>query len=374
MKYLVGLYAAMMTMMGVNIPISILGAIHEEFPEVSGTLVQMIVSVPGLLAIASNLIFSKMAHKIYKKQIVTFCILLFLAGGLIPFFFHGSIVILLFSACLAGFAMGGVQNSCTALTCDYFDGDKRATVMGLSSVFIGLGGVIFTFIASRLGAGQWHYAYLTFLCMIPLLAAVLLCMPKGILEEKPTKTNHVKVPSKVIWCCVFGFFMYTACQLFNSNVSMLVSERGIGSTSEAGTAMTVYTIAMMGAGLLVVPFTRLFKTLSFPALFVISGLGCAIMMKGQSLLIICIGAVVMSFAYGVFTPFLNKAVSEESPAMGMAFNLALASGLCSLGQASSPITTGFVAGLFDGSTAVYFATGLVISALFAVVTFFKTRK
>ena len=372
-KILVGLYAAIMTMMGVNIPISVLSPISDEFPEVSETVVQMIVSVPGFLAIASNLLFSKLAYKFYKKHVAVACILLFVAGGLIPFFFHGSIIFLLLSSCLAGFAMGGVQNSCSALICDCFDGDKRTTVMGLSSVFIGMGGAILTIVASNLGAIKWYYAYLTFLCLVPLMILAIIFLPRGILEEKPTKSNRARISTMIKWCCVFGFFMYTVSQLFNSNISMLVSERGIGSTAMAGTITTIYTIAMMGAGLLVVPFTRIFHHLSIPALFLLCGLGCTLMMVGENFTLICIGAIVMSFAYGAFTPFVNSIVSQVSPAMGMSFNLALVSALCSLGQASSPITTGFVAGLFGGSTADYFGTGVAISLVLAVFTKFKCR-
>ena len=64
-KILVGIYAAIMTMMGVNIPISVLSAVKDEFPKVPEIVVQMIVSVPGFLAIMSNLLFSKLAYKFY---------------------------------------------------------------------------------------------------------------------------------------------------------------------------------------------------------------------------------------------------------------------------------------------------------------------
>jgi len=367
-KYLIGIFSGIMTLMAINIPISVLGAIGESFPNASSVTIQMIVALPGFLGIVSNLIFSRMAHRVHKKSIVMLCMILFIVGGLFPFFFHSSIIYLLISACVVGFALGGIQNSSTALICDYFDGDKRAMAMGMLSVFIGLGGTIYTFVASRIGKTQWHYAYLTFLCLIPLMIIQIICMPKGILEDKPTKTNRIKVPGAVIWICIFGFFMYTVSQLFNSNISMLVLERRIGSTYESGIATTVYTVAMMFSGLVVVPFMRVCKRLSLSVLYLIGALGCGVMLLGDNLLIICVGAAILAISYGIYTPFQNQAASEASGTVGLAFNLALASAVSSLGQATSPITTGTIAGLIGTGTGVLFGIGLVITIVFTFIS------
>ena len=66
-KSLIGIYAASMNIMGILIPVSILAAVAQAFPDVPMAMVQMIVSIPSILAIASNFIFAGLSHKLYRK-------------------------------------------------------------------------------------------------------------------------------------------------------------------------------------------------------------------------------------------------------------------------------------------------------------------
>ena len=104
--------------------------------------------------------------------------------------------------------MGGVQNGTGALVTDEFEGDLRGTVFGLFSVFVGIGGILFTMVAANLGAQQWYNASLAYLVMVPMLILELICIPKGNKEAKPTKGNHIKVPKEVLAIGAIGFFYF----------------------------------------------------------------------------------------------------------------------------------------------------------------------
>ena len=373
-KSLVGIYAASMNIMGILIPVSILANVAQAFPEVPVAQVQMIVAIPSILAIASNFIFASLSHRLYRKTSIIISTCIFIVGGLLPFFFHDNFAWLLVAACCAGFAMGGVQNGTGALVTDEFEGDLRGFAFGLFSVFVGIGGVIYTMIASQLGAIEWHYAYLAYLALVPQLILEIIFMPKGNKEAKPTKANRVKVPKEVIIIGIIGFFYFALTQLFNSNEAMLVAERGIGGTVEAGNAATLYNIAGMIGGFLVFPWKRVFKKQTLSVNTVISAVGCALMLIAATMLHVSAGAILMSLAYSIYNPIECQFASEASEPMGVAFNLAVITATQSLGQALSPMIMGVAAIPFGGGIEGQFMAGTIMFIVLAVVSFWYFGK
>ncbi|WP_417572208.1 hypothetical protein [Paratractidigestivibacter faecalis] len=85
-KSLIGIYAASMNIMGILIPVSILAAVAQAFPDVPMAMVQMIVSIPSILAIASNFIFAGLSHKLYRKTSIIISTCIFIVGGILPYF------------------------------------------------------------------------------------------------------------------------------------------------------------------------------------------------------------------------------------------------------------------------------------------------
>ncbi len=367
-KKKIGIYSAAAVLMAIIIPVSVLANISKQFPEVSSTNVQLLSSLPSLLGIVSNLIISKQAHKIYKRYSMISCTILYIVAGVAPYFYHSHFGFLLFSAAITGFALGGIQNGLLAQICDYFEGKERTKIMGFLSLFVGLGGMTYAMVSSKLGAVVWYKAYLTYLIIVPLLILQIVFLPKGILEEKPTKTNRVKVSKKVIILCCFGFVMYTCNQLFNSNISMLVVGRTLGGVSETGNVTAINTIAGMLSGVLILPFARFFKKYSMTITFVMQALGCLIMAISGNLLMVCVGGFLMAMSYGLFTPLGNQAASEASNAMGLAFNMALISGISSLGAALSPYTTSVMTIPFGGNVIVLFALGSCMMTILAIIS------
>lgn len=369
-KYLVGIYAASMNIMGILVPTSILGAVAQSFPNVSVSVVQMIVAIPSLLAIAANFLFASLSSKLYRKTSILIGSALFICGGLIPYFFHVSIVPLLVSACICGFAMGAVQNGTGAIVTDVFEGDVRGTVFGLFSVFVGLGAVPLQLAAGTLAAGgEWWRAYLAFLILVPEFILEIICLPKGNKEEAPSKTHRVKVPREVIIIGAIGFCYFALTQLFNSNVAMLVSGRGLGTTAETSQATSLYSLAGMIGGLLVFPWKKLFKNQTLSVNTVISTVGCLALAIAASMLHVFAGAILMSLAYAIYNPIECQFASEASEPMGMAFNLAIITATQSLGQALSPAIFGAITSPFGGTAASQYAVGAALFGILAIVTF-----
>lgn len=373
-RILIGIYCSSLVLMGLIVPVSVLANIAQSFPDVPITTIQMMVTLPSLLAIPSGLLVSKLAYKFYKKHVAIFFTIMYMVSGMLPVFFHDNMYQLLFSAAMVGISMGGLQNPMTTIIPDYFEGNQRGIVLGLLSTFICFGGMIYTQVASRLGASDWTHAFYAYGIMIIFLIGEIIFMPKGKLEDKPTKGHHVKVPSEVIWLCAMGFVFYTCYQIFNSNEALLIVERKLGGTIEAGYASAACTGAGILAGVIVGPWLKIFKKHTITATFVTTCIGLVICVVAHNIVLLCVGGFITALGYQTFTPIAGMKASEVSELMGMAFNMALVNALCSCGQALSPFTTSAVAKPWGKSLTSLFIIGTVGCALISAIAFLHYGK
>ncbi|MBR3326797.1 MAG: MFS transporter [Atopobiaceae bacterium] len=369
MKTLVGVYSCALVLMALIVPVSVLASIAQSFPDTPMPVLQQIVTLPSLIAIPTGIIVSKFASKVYKKHFALFFTALYVVGGSMPVWLHSNFNQLLFSACLVGVSLGGLQNAMTTIIPDYFEGESRGTVLGLLSTFVCLGGFIYTNAAARLGAEDWTHAfYAYFICGI-FFVLELIFLPKGKLEPKAEKGEHVVVPKEIIFLCVFGFVLYTFAQLFNSNEALLVAERGLGGTAEAGLASSAYTLSGLVAGVIVAPLIKIFKKQAPTVTFLFTLIGLVLYAIAPSVPVLCVAGFMIGLGYQTFTPFGGMGAANFSLALGMAFNMQLCNASSSLGQALSPFTTAFLGSFFGGSITSMIWVGVVGVAILTVCGF-----
>ncbi|WP_028263845.1 MFS transporter [Atopobium fossor] len=369
LKTLVGVYSCALSLMALIVPVPVLAGIAQAFPGTPITSIQLVVTLPSLIAIPVGILVSKLASRVYKKYTALFFTAFYIFAGTMPIYLHGSITELLVSAALVGVALGGLQNAMTTIIPDYFEGESRGAVLGLLSTFVCLGGFIYTAAATTFGAQDWTHAFYAYFIVGIFFILELICLPKGKLEPKATKNEHVTVPSQVIVLCIFMFLLYTFCQLFNSNEALLVAERGLGATAEAGMASSAYTISGIVAGLIVAPLIKAFKKHSPTATFVCAFAGLACYALAQNIMMLCIAGFFIGLAYQTFTPFGGMGAANFSGAMGMAFNMALCNAAGSLGQALSPFTTSFLGGLVGGSITNMIWIGVVAMGILSIAAY-----
>ena len=256
LKNLVGIYSASLSLMGLIVPVSVLGSIAQAFPGTPIATIQLMVTLPSLIAIPTGILVSKLASRITKRSLILFFTAFYILAGTMPIYLHASMTELLLSAALVGVALGGLQNPMTAIITDVFEGEERFRYMNMLPTFICGGGTIYTMVAAMLGATDWTHAFYAYLIIGVFLVLEVFCTPKTVLEPKATKTEKAKVPREVYFLCAFGFLLYTACQVFNNNEAMLVAERGLGGVVEAGFGSTANTVAGIVSGFIATPLMR----------------------------------------------------------------------------------------------------------------------
>ena len=166
-----------------------LGIIKAHFSEGNDLLVQLIVSMPALLIIVTNLFFLAISRRLRTRAIATTGLLLYVIAGA-GCFFVDDIYVLLVMRALLGISVGLIMPLSTGLLAYYFPPEEQARLMGLSAAMNQMGGVVATLLARLLATIEWNYAFLVYLMGLIAVMMVWLWLP----DEQLGSANKRGIP------------------------------------------------------------------------------------------------------------------------------------------------------------------------------------
>lgn len=361
-RYIVGIYAAAMCIMGMLVPVPILANIARSFPDANIATVQMCIGIiPLCMALSAMFLSSVLASRVLKRHTALACHILIMVAGLSVVAFHDSLAQVLCASVFVGIGIGGIQNGTDALIADYFEGEQRGSIMGVYSTFVALGGILWTALSGILGHDQWYMAYAAYAAELPFIIVEFVCLPKGHLEPKPKGGNVLKSMPREVALITFISFVFVLCfQLFSTNVSLIVADRGFGGTAESATASTVMTVAGIFAGLLVGPLFRRFKNRSMPLAWCATIVGLLAALLAPSLAALCAAGFVISLGKETYVPLQGNFAAGNSSNEGRAFNLAIGMAGTNFGMALSPLFFEVATAPFGAQIPQKFVLGIVI--------------
>ncbi|WP_282742645.1 MFS transporter [Olsenella uli] len=364
-RYIVGIYAAAMCIMGMLVPVPILANIARSFPDANIATVQMCIGIiPLCMALSAMFLSSVLASRVLKRHTALACHILIMVAGLSVVAFHDSLAQVLCASVFVGIGIGGIQNGTDALIADYFEGEQRGSIMGVYSTFVALGGILWTALSGILGHDQWYMAYAAYAAELPFIIVEFVCLPKGHLEPKPKGGNVLKSMPREVALITFISFVFVLCfQLFSTNVSLIVADRGFGGTAESATASTVMTVAGIFAGLLVGPLFRRFKNRSMPLAWCVAIVGLLAALLAPSLAALCAAGFVISLGKETYVPLQGNFAAGNSSNEGRAFNLAIGMAGTNFGMALSPLFFEVATAPFGAQIPQKFVLGIVIIAV-----------
>lgn len=374
-KYLVGIYAAAMCIMGMLVPVPIVASVAAAFPNENIAAVQMIIGIiPLMMALSAMLVSSQLASRVSKKKTTLVGHVIVMLAGASVLVFHDSLGQVLAASAVMGLGLGAVQNSTDALIADYFGGKQRSFVMGIYSTFVALGGIIWTMVSGILGSAEWFHSYAAYFSMIIFIVIEAVCLPEGHLEPKRKVNVFANMPKEVAIITVMSLVFVLTFQLFSSNVSLLIVGRGFGGTVEAGLASTVMTVAGIAAGLLVGPLFAKFKNLSMPIAWGVTLVGLGLTLVAPAFMVLCVAGFVVALGKETYVPLEGNFAAGNSVPEGRAFNLAIGMAGINFGMALSPIVFEAVTSPFGATIDQKFIAGMIVCAACVVFGAIKYRK
>ena len=361
-KIQIGIYLLSLSMMGAIGIISCLATINAHFPDASQTFVTGLMSFVTIGAIIATLISAAISDRVSKKWFTVVGMIIWLIGGLLPFFLDNLNAIL---ACrlLFGVGVGIIQGMNASLVAENFDGHARTAIMGRLFGIQMIGIMIMTAISSYLATLEWNMAFLVHLIGVVSLIGLLFLIPstppKTAEERAAEKAARQASGQKLInaeligwWIMMMVFFIFG--QVFSSNVSFLMEELGMGNSIVAGFSL----IGMAIGGLIISPFFGgLDRKLKNASPF----LGFAFRIAAYLLMAFChgsvavciIGAILQGFGVTYCMSVLTDKASNAVAPLFMGMALSVVSLLQNIGQTLSPYImnpTGFALGAALGIT------------------------
>lgn len=309
-----------------------LGVISEHFSGQSPLLIQLIVSLPALFIILTNLVFPWLCRLMKTRTLALTGLALYVLSGAGAFFVDDIWLLLVFRA-LMGVSVGMIMPLSTGLLAYYFPPEEQAGLMGLSAAMNQLGGVVATFLAGMLAGISWNYAFLVYLLGLITFILVAVFLPnerlsgRGGVSLSLLRRFHPSVVG--MFLVMILFFVYP------TNFALTAS----GILSEMGVTLTMVGLDVV-AFLVGLVFGNIMKHFAAQMKY-IAPLGFAAgylcLATGSGPVWLLLGSAFIGIANGIGVPYLNTIGSVKAGKEAATTVMPLLSAALYLGQFLSPL-------------------------------------
>lgn len=352
----------------------VIGEMIAAFPDVRESLVQMVITLPTLMFIIFSPVAGILGRKMPKKRLLLVALGLYFAGGLFPFFFHGSVWFLLIGSMIIGSGTGIMMPTINSVICENFDGAERGQIMGLNATFTAVGAMMFIFASGQLSRIGWHFSYLTFLLVLPLALAIYL-----LVEEKPVSVSCVtsrggfEMNPYIAFLFLLGFVYFTAQNAFNTNSAIYMSQLGFGGADVASTVTMCNTLGGILGGVLFGWIAGKVKNQVETVALILAGAGFLVAFFLRAQIPILVGGALVGSGFAIYNAAGTLLLSRFLKPENNDFTVSVYMALINLGGALSPMIVNSVSSLFASGAAIRFLVCGVVIIIGAVASLLINR-
>ena len=315
-----------------------LGIIKQHFADAPDIFIQLIVSIPALFIILTNLFFMPISQRMRTRTIALTGLLLYIVAGAGCFFIN-DIYLLLGMRAILGISVGLIMPLSTGLLAYYYPPEEQARLMGLSAAMNQMGGVVATLLAGILAIIDWNNAFLVYLLGLIAVAMVFLWLPDAQLgtsnkrgkafEPRQLLKFHPSVTGMLLTMIIFF--------VFPTNFAIITAH-------QTSLSITIITMIMVGLDLVAffvgLSFGKLMQWFRQPIKYFAPicfffGYGCFTFANGAFWIIV--GSAFVGIAVGLSVPYLNTIASIKGGKNSATTVMPLLSAALYLGQFVSPL-------------------------------------
>ena len=266
--------------------------ISLSFPDAPYSTISMILNIPNLcaaiLSIVSGMIINR---KIALKPLLLIAISLHCVGGIIPAIWEAnSINVVLFGRLIFGIGYGLMQGIGISMSFQVIKDEKlRANAMGWAVASQYAMNLIAQLVVGYLSDIKWYYAFYVYLWgIIPFFVILFICPSikqnhnnnngdfNGIASDESVLETVRKMPGTVwVFSAFTAIYMFSYYPFFLT-MSKIITERGFGTGTKSGIAMTYYAVATVFGGMIYGRLQRKLKHLTLCVCLI----GVAVSMAG----------------------------------------------------------------------------------------------
>ena len=147
--------------MGIGTITPALNSIMEAYPQLPVSTIYLTSTLPSLAVIPSAVIAGMLAgNKVKYKMLSALGILLIDVGSVAPYYTNDNFTLILLGRAIFGIGLGIISPLGNALVLGHFEGDKRASKMGMGTLKMNVVGIIFQFLGGFFAGIKWYYCFL----------------------------------------------------------------------------------------------------------------------------------------------------------------------------------------------------------------------
>lgn len=346
-----------------------LEVIRAHFSDASRTSVQLIVSMPAVFIVITNLCFNRLAEKFGSKTLVMTGLVLYTAGGCCAGLFDSIGLVLLMRA-LVGVGVGMIMPLSTGLLTYYFPPEKREGLLGLASAANQLGGVIATLLAGLLAGISWRLSFMVYLMGLISIVLCLIFLPNDRIggAAQPDEAPRGGVFRRNLTHIAAMFLLMSAFFVYPANFAIVTAAEGDIPMQLCAPVMAGLDLVAFLGGLLFVWVKRVsgrFAALVAPLMF-LAGY-CLLAFVGGTAGTLA-GSALIGFANGVGIPYIISTASANEGRRAATTVMPLLSASMYLAQFVSPFLLSAVAAFAGGAARLPYYLAVALSALLCLIS------
>lgn len=293
-----------------------LPAMIEQFSDLSRNAVESLSTIQCLPIIFMVMASALLSERFGKKRVVTFGLALCAVAGFVPFVCQDYAVILV-SRLLFGVGIGCLNSLAVSLVGDFFEGQERATLMGIRSSMETLSTAALSALVGVLIAFGWHWAFAIYLIAVPILIAFVILVPDrpvpvGMADvEVEGDSGHV-INAAIVGLAVFAGLTCMVANGFVIRVPSIIEDGGMGTAAQAGFVVSVTTISGTLAGFSYGSLHRLLGRHVITLACALMVAGTALCYRADSVLVLGLAGVLLDFAWPLIISHVMNVVPERS--------------------------------------------------------------
>lgn len=314
-----------------------LGIIKEHFYGTDQLFIQLIISIPAIFIVITNMFFPALCKKFTSKELTMMGLVLYTVGGCIAGLFDNIVLILMMRA-LVGIGVGIIMPLSTGLLSFYFPSEKQEKYMGYSSAMNQMGGVVATLIAGALSNISWRLSFMVYVLGLVSIVLCIIFLPsdkianENSLEEEQQGGTFGKYYEFIIamFLLMMVFFIYP------SNFAIETVKDGIIPQSLISIIMASMDFIAFLGGLAFVICKKIFKENTrflAPGLFLV---GYILLDFIGGWIGTLIGSAFIGFANGIGIPFIISTSSKKAGKLAATTVMPLISASLYLAQFLAP--------------------------------------
>lgn len=286
---------------------------HAMNPNLGLATVESLATIPAMMITIFVLLSNLVIRWLGKKKTVLLGVFLILVFGNLPAFITNFQLVFV-SRMLLGAGIGLFNSLSISLMSDFFDGNQKATMIGMRTAFLNVGKAVTTFISGYLLIFGERYIFLSYLIAAPILLLFYFCVPE--IEAEETQKARIYVDGQVLVLTLLTFVVGLCYMGLTIKIPPMVLEVYQLDVSVSRNLLTVLALSGTVAGFIFGWLLKRVKAFTLTLMLLLMAVGSSIFTVSQSLVLFYVAAILIGISFvgtmSFIFVYISKVMTKEN--------------------------------------------------------------